>query len=233
MALTPERGDLFLQEVEENYRRDQLRDIAKNYGKWIVLAVILFLAGVGGWLYWQDRQRAEAARQSEELMAIYNDIGAGKLANVPQRLDALVDARSDAVRASALFTRAAVAIEQGDRKLATAKYQEAAADGGLPKPYRDLALIRQTALEFDGMKPEDVIARLKPLAEPGNPWFGSAGELTAMAYLKQGRKAEAGRLFAAIAADAQVPESMRSRAVQIAGTLGVDASASLPMQPAQ
>jgi hypothetical protein len=52
--------------------------------------------------------------------------------------------------------------------------------------------------------------------------------MTAMALLKQNRKAEAGRLFAQIAADKAVPDSIRSRAVQIAGTLGVDASASLP-----
>jgi hypothetical protein len=35
-------------------------------------------------------------------------------------------------------------------------------------------------------------------------------------------------MFAAIAADRQAPETTRSRAVQIAGTLGVDASASTP-----
>jgi len=35
-------------------------------------------------------------------------------------------------------------------------------------------------------------------------------------------------MFAAVAADKQVPRTIRSRAVQIAGTLGVDASASLP-----
>ena len=69
---------------------------------------------------------------------------------------------------------------------------------------------------------------MQPLTKPGSPWFGSAGELTAMAMIKQGKKLEAGRLFAAIAADRQVPESIRARAVQIAGTLGVDASASLP-----
>jgi hypothetical protein len=43
-----------------------------------------------------------------------------------------------------------------------------------------------------------------------------------------GRKDEAGRLFAAIAADDTVPDTIRSRAVQIAGTLGIDATASLP-----
>jgi hypothetical protein len=35
-------------------------------------------------------------------------------------------------------------------------------------------------------------------------------------------------MFAAIAADQGVPDTLRSRAAQIAGTLGVDASASLP-----
>jgi hypothetical protein len=69
---------------------------------------------------------------------------------------------------------------------------------------------------------------MEAMAKPGNPWFGSAGELTAMAMLKQGRKSEAGRMFAAMAADKQVPDTIRSRAVQIAGTLGVDATASLP-----
>jgi hypothetical protein len=73
------------------------------------------------------------------------------------------------------------------------------------------------------MKPEEVIARLKPLAKPGNPWFGSAGELVAMAYLKQGKKDLAGPLFAAIAKDEQAPRSMRSRARQMAGMLGYDA----------
>ena len=49
-----------------------------------------------------------------------------------------------------------------------------------------------------------------------------------MALLKLNRKDEAGRLFAAMAADNKVPTTIRSRAVQIAGTLGIDATASLP-----
>jgi hypothetical protein len=98
----------------------------------------------------------------------------------------------------------------------------------MPQSYRDIALIRQTALEFDALKPDDVISRLQPLAKPGNPWFGTAGEMTAMALIKQGKKDQAGRLFAAIANDKTVPDSIRSRSVQIAGSLGVDASAALP-----
>lgn len=228
MAVPTDSGETFLREVDENLRRDQLRDMARKYGGWLVAALVLFLAAVGGWLYWQDRQKAAAAEDSEVLAQIYTDIGAGRMASVPKRLDSVAAESKGAVRASALFTRAAVAIEQNDRKAATAIFHEIAADEDLAAPYRDLGLIRATSLEFDALKPEQVIARLQPLAKPGNPWFGSAGELTAMALIKQGKKNEAGRLFAAIAADPQVPDSIRARAVQIAGTLGVDASASLP-----
>ncbi len=228
MALTPDSGETFLREVDENLRRDQLSSMARRYGGWIIAGIVLLLAAVGGWLYWQDQQRRDAAADSEVLAQVYSDIGAGRLATVPQRLDNVANKDDGAVRASALFTRAALAIEQNDRKLATAKLHEIAADDDLPAPYRDLALIRATTLEFDAIKPELVISRMEPLAKPGNPWFGSAGELTAMAMIKQGKKTEAGRLFAAIAADRQVPDTIRARAVQIAGTLGVDASASLP-----
>lgn len=229
MALTPDPTDTFVREVDENLRRDQLRDFAKAYGVWLIAGAVLFLAAVGGWLYWQDRQRQEAGRQSEELSNIYRDIGAEKVATVPPRLEKLDDSRSDVVRATARFTRADVAIGEGDRKAGIAALREVIDDKDLPEPYRDLALIRVTALEFDSLKPEEVISRLQPLAKAGEPWFGSAGELTAMALLKQGKKNEAGRLFAAIAADNKVPETMRSRASQIAGTLGIDASATLPL----
>ena len=229
MALTPDTpNDAFLREVDENLRRDQLRDYAKKYAPWLIAAVVLFLVAIGGWIYWQSRQQQQAAQQSEQLNQIYSDIASGKLANVPERLNQLAAEGDDIVRASALFASASVALDQGKRPDAIAKYREAQSDEDLPKVYRDAALIRLTALEFDSIKPEEVIARLQPLAAAGNPWFGSAGELTAMAYLKQNKKAEAGRMFAAIAADPQVPETLRTRAVQIAGTLGVDASASMP-----
>jgi hypothetical protein len=232
LAQPPNTGDAFLREVDENLRRDRARDFAKQYGGWLIAAVILLLAASGGWIYWQQRQQARAEGQVEQLAQIYRDIAAGNIRQAPAKLDALASDSEGAVRASALFTRAAIAIEQRDTKLALAKYREVAADEDMPKPYRDLALLRQTALEFDRMKPDEVIARLAPLAKPGEPWFGSAGEMTAAALIKQGKRDEAGRLFAAIAKDRTVPDALRARVVQIAGTLGIDASAALTT-PAQ
>lgn len=228
MAQPPDSGEIFLREVDENLRRDQIRDLAKRYGGWMIAGMVLFLVAVGGWLLWQQHQATKAAEATEELSQIFSDIGAGNTRTANSRLQTLSHSGSKALRGSAVFARAALALQQNDSKSATALYKEIAGDGGLPAPYRDLALIRQTAIEFDSLKPEQVVARLQPLAKPGNPWFGSAGEMTAMAYIKQGKRLQAGRLFAALAADGQVPDSIRARSVQIAGSLGVDASAALP-----
>ena len=232
MAQPPDITDTFVREVDENLRRDRMNELARKYSGWITAVLILFLGAVGGFIYWQNHRVEQSGKQVEQLSQVFADVGSGKTSAAPKQLDELANSGSKAVRASALFTRAALALQQNDVKLATAKYREIAGDDGLPKPYRDAALLRQTALEFDSLKPEEVIARLRPLAEPGNPWFGSAGEMTAMALIKQGKKGEAGQLFARIARDKQVPETLRARSVQIASTLGVDASSAFPL-PAQ
>jgi hypothetical protein len=232
LALPPDSSEIFLREVDENLRRDQMRDFAKKYGGWLIAAVILFLIASGGFIYWQNYKQQHSETQVEQLAQVYKDIGASDTSSTPARLDDLSKSGSKSVRATALFTRAALAIQQNDLKLATAKYAEIASDDGLPQPYRDAALIRQTALEFDSLKPDQVVARLKPLTKPGNPWFGSAGEMTAMALIKQGKNSEAAQLFIAIAKYKTVPDAIRDRSVQIAGSLGGDASAAIAA-PAQ
>jgi len=228
LALPTDPADTFVREVDENLRRDQARDFLKKNGPWIVGAILLFLAAIAGYLYWQDRQGKKAEAETERLNEAMTAIGAGQASQVAKQLAPLAESNADGVSAAARLTRAAIALDKSDRKTAIAEYRAIMDDTGLAQPYRDLATVRLTALEFDQMKPDDVISRLKPLSVAGNAWFGSAGEMTAMALLKQNKNAEAGRLFAAIAADTKVPNSIRSRAVQIAGTLGIDASASLP-----
>ena len=224
MAQPPDITETFVREVDENLRRDRARDFGKKYAGWLIGAVALFLAASGGWIYWQHDQKNKSEQAVDQLAQIYTALGKGQVQNAPARLDVLAKDRSEGVRASAMFGRAVIAIQQGDTKLAIAKFREIAADKSLPDSFRDLALVRQTALEFDSLKPEQVIARLEPLAKPDSPWFGSAGELTGMALIKQGKNAEAGRLFAAIAKNDQVPGSVRARSVQIASSLGVDVS---------
>jgi hypothetical protein len=230
LAQPPDITETFVKEVDENLRRDRLRDFFKENGTWIVLGVILFLAISGGIIWYQQHREKNAQAEVEQLAQLYKDIGDGNTGKVPQQLDELSDSGSKAVRASALFTRAAFAVQQNDPKLAIATYKKIRDDSSLPDSYRNAALIRETALEFDQLQPQQVITQLEPLAKPGDPWFGSAGEMTALALIKQGKTKEAGQLFATLAKDKDVPEAIRNRSIQISGSLGADASAALGPQ---
>jgi len=230
LAQPPDITDTFVKEVDENLRRDRLRDFFRENGGWIAAGVVLFLAISGGIIWYQQYRQQRAEAQVEQLAQIYKDIGVGNTAKVPQQLDDLSHSGSKAVRASALFTRAAFALQQNDQKLAIASFKAIRDDSSLPDSYRNAALIRQTALEFDQLQPQQVIAQLEPLAKPDNPWFGSAGEMTALALIKQGKTREAGQLFATLAKDKDVPEGIRNRSLQISGSLGADASGALGPQ---
>jgi hypothetical protein len=228
LALAPgETNETFIREVDENLRRDQAENFFRRYGAVLIAAVLLLLAAVGGYLWWNSRQQAETAAQSEQLAAVIQDVTSGNTRNADQRLAGIAAGGGD-YGALAQMTAGALALQNGDRGKALAAYKSIADDKDQPEAVRAAAVLRQTALEFDSMQPDAVIARLQSYTQPGNPWFGSAAEMTAMAMLKQNRRTEAGRLFGQIAADKSLPGSLRSRAVQIAGTLGVDATAQMP-----
>jgi hypothetical protein len=150
-------------------------------------------------------------------------VQAGRSKAAIPKLDQLAAEDSDGIRAAALLTKADLAIQDGDLPAAAAAFKSVADNQELAEPYRQLALIRQTTIEFDRIAPAEVIRRLQPLAVAGGPWFGSAGELVAIAHMKQGEPARAAPIFAALAKDEKLPSSIRSRAVQMAGALGVDA----------
>lgn len=233
MALAPgQTQESFIREVDENLRRSQAENFAKRYGKWLAVAAVLFLLGVAGYQYWRNQQANQAAANSEALSAVFNDIGQGKDANAPQRLDAIAAKSNDSMAASARLTRAALALQSGDRTTALAQYRSLMEDEGMPQAYRDAATLRLTQMEFDTLKPDEIIARLQPLAVKDSAWFGSAGEMTALAMLKANRRSEASRLLTAIGADRNVPAPIRGRAEQLGSALAIPAAPASASAPA-
>ena len=219
----PPTSEAFVQEVDDELRRDQLARFWKQWGRWLVGAVLLGLAAFAAFLYWEHQQGVKSGEESEMLAQALQSLGSGDIAKAEQNFATLAKSSNDGHRGAAKIAQAGLKLQKGDENGAVAAFGLVAADTTLPKPYRDLALIRQTVAQFDTMKPDDVVSRLKPLAVTGNPWFGSAGELVAVSYMNMKKPDLAGKLFAAIGKDETVPETIRSRAVQMAGVLGVDA----------
>lgn len=228
MVAKPPAEDAFLREVDEELRQEQMIAMWKRYGRIALIAAAVLLLALGGYLFWRAEAEKKREAQGELMGGLIADVQASRKSEAAKKIDQLVREGSPGYRVSALFIRAALATENGDRKAAAAIYAGVARDEDAPQPYRDIALIRQTLLEYDGLPPQQVIDRLRPLTIPDNAFFGTAGELSAIAMLQTGRAAEAGRLLAQVARDKETPASLRARAARLATSLGVDVDASAP-----
>lgn len=215
--------DVLLREIDEAVRQDEMANFARRFGKPLLAVVGIGLLAFGGYLIWHEQREAGLEEQSEQLVRALDQIEAGHLDTGGKALAPLVSDGGSGSATAARLLQAGVAMQQGRKDEGVRIFAAVANDKAAPKAYRDLAAIREVAANFDAMKPEDVVARLKPLAVPGNPWFGSAGELVGIAYLKQNKPELAGPLFASIAKAGDVPDTLRARARQMAGLLGVDA----------
>ena len=216
-------SEALLREVDDAYRQGQFGEFAQRYGKPLVAAVLLGLVAFGGYLFWESRQDAEMEKDSEQIVAALDQLQAGNFDTASTTLDGVANSDFDGPATIARMLQAGIAADRGKPDEAAKLFAAVAADGDAPEQLRNLATIRELSLTFDKAGADEVITRLKPLAVPGNPWFGSAGELVAMAYLEKGDRRQAGTLFAEIAKSDDVPNSLRSRSRQMAGILGVDA----------
>ncbi len=221
MAQIGETDDAFIREVDEGYRRDQLKDFWKSWGRWLIAVVVLGLAGLAGLLWWQGEKVRRDGVAGEDFSRALTKLETGNTPEATPILNGLAGGGNAGYATLARLTLAANAVQAGDTAKAVRLYTAIADDAAQPQPFRDLALVKAVRLDYDALPPATVIARLKTLSVPGNPWFGVAGEMTAIAQLKLGQPQLAGALLAGIARDTSLPPTLRGRAQQLAGSLGV------------
>ena len=212
-----------MREIDEAVRQDDAKEFFDKYGVPLGAGLALLIAAMFGYYWWDSSNEAKLEAESEAIISALDSVDAGDFPGAEDKVAPLIEEGSAGARSTARLLQAAAALEQEDPARAIELYAAIAADEDAPQPLRDLALVREVATNFDDREPADVIAKLADLAVPGNAFFGSAGELTAIAHLEAGNREEAGTLFAAIARDEELPAPLRSRARQMAGLLGVDA----------
>jgi hypothetical protein len=205
-------------EIEEELRRDNLLKLWKQYGKYVVAAVVLALVVAGSIVAWRNHQLTQRQAQSVRYEAALALLRQGKDAEAA-KMFATVGDEGGGYGKLAMFEAADLASKGGDRKAAVAAYDKIAASSDVDPELRDAATLLSVMNGFADSQPQSVIDRLKPLTESGNPWRPTALELTAAAKLKAGDKAGALDIYKKLADDLAAPEGMRARAAEMAAVL--------------
>ncbi|MGB3243421.1 MAG: hypothetical protein WBB25_02730 [Sulfitobacter sp.] len=208
--------DSFIDEVNEEVRRDRLYGLLRRYG-WIAALAILVI--VGGAAY-SEYRKAQARAQAEAL-------GDGMLAALAiedsgERVAALstVEASSPVSSAVLRLSTAAQQVVAEDVAGAIETLNALASDGDVPELYRQIAQFKSLTLQGDSTPADARRLELEAMAQPGNPLRLLAAEQMALIDIEQGDVDGAIARYQAILSDAEVTSDLQQRALQVIVALG-------------
>ncbi len=211
-------ADLF-REVDEDLRRENFEKLWKKYGKIFIalfVAVILAVGGVQAWRAY-DQQRREDL--SDRFAAALAQARGGDQAGAIAVLDEFGAPGDGGYAGLAALERARLMAEEDDADGAIALWDRIAADSTLGPGFRDVATLLSVLHQIDTADPDELRARLEPLAGAGMAFRGSAWELMAVLALRAGDKAAAMELYTKISDDREISSGLRARAAQMLAAL--------------
>ena len=208
----------FIEEVDEDLRRDYYKRLWEKYGKFVVAAAVALVVGVAGTVAYRDwakTRRAEDTRkliESIQLSSTDPKIG-------PDALASLAKSASGGVSTLARLHQASILARGGDAGKAVEVYDQLAADGSVDPIFRDLAVLLAAQHRADGPEAGAAALKLAPLVQDTNAWRHPALELTAVIALGQGDRARARDIFRRLADDATASPAIRGRAAEMLAAL--------------
>jgi hypothetical protein len=207
-------SDIF-EEVDEELRRENFAKLWARYGRYVIALAVLVVLATGGvvqWRKYQLREREDEGARYAEALALAEQ---GKDKDAADAFTTIAREAGGGHGTLARLEAAALKAKAGDTDGAVAAYAAIVADAAIDPIYRDVATLLWAQLSLKSGDPQAIIARLAPLTAPDNPWHPSALELTALAQMKAGNKAEARAIYQRVADDLKTPAGLRSRAAEM------------------
>ena len=218
--------DNFIREVNEEIRKEQVKAFWDRYGAALIAVAVLVVVGTGayvGYRYWTETQANRSGDAYSQALALA-DSGKGE-----EALAAFTELEKDGYGAYPLLARmraATVKADNGDIAGAVVDFDAVAVDNAIPAVLRDMARLRAAFLLVDHGSFADVSSRVEALTGDTNPLRHSAREALGLAAWKDGKKADALKLFDQIVADEAAPRGVRERATMMAGLIRGSGAAS-------
>lgn len=217
----------FINEVEEELRKDDYNRLLKKYGPAIGVVLFLIIAGAG---FLEYREYA-ADKKAQAVSAVYKAADT-KLDKGDQ--DAAVAAFTElgaegpnGYGGLSLMRAAAIRHEQGDTGSAVKLFDQAAAKFDAPR-HKQLAQLKAAYLLADQGAYSDVIARLDSLVVADAPYEFLARELLGFSHAESGNEQAARQEFAYLTSIPGVPASVKQRAEQSMALMNAKTSLSAP-----
>ncbi len=211
--------DSFVNEVDENLRREQAVSLARRYGPYVLGAFVALLLLIGGWQIWREYNVGSARRHAEEYAAAQALFEAGNFDEAKTEFERLSNEGPRIYRAMARMEHAAILVQEGDLDGAITGF-DSAAEIAPDKIMRESAQIRAAYLAADTVDFPTLRTRLDPLIASNTGVSYLAKELLGVEAWEAGDTALARQTFEQLVLALGAPDSLRQRARVALSVLG-------------
>lgn len=208
--------DSFIEEVNEEVRRDRLYQLLRRYGWIAVLAILLIVGGAA----WSEYRKAQARAQAERLGdAMLAALSVEEATDRAETLAAIEPGAPESAAVLGLLTAAEQA-DAGDTEGAIDTLDALAIDAEVPAIYREIAKFKALSLPSGETSEADRRQALEAMAQPGGALRLLAAEQLALLDIDAGNPQGAIDRYQAILSDAEVSPDLQQRALQVIVALG-------------
>ena len=217
----------FINEVEEELRKDDYNRLLKKYGPAIGVVLFLIIAGTG----FLEFRKYSADKKAQAVSAVYTAADAkldnGQSDDAVSAFENLGESGPDGYAGLAFMRAASILEDKGDVGGAVRNFDLAAGKFSTPR-HKQLAQLKAAYLLADQGAYSDVIERTTPLAETEAPYEFLARELLGYAYSESGNESSAREQFAYLTSVPGVPPTVKQRAEQSMALMSAKASLAAP-----
>ncbi|EDQ04395.1 hypothetical protein DSM14862_02032 [Sulfitobacter indolifex] len=208
--------DSFIDEVNEEVRRDRLYGLMRRYG-WIAVVAVIAIVGGAAWNeYSKAQERAQAEALGDAMLAALE----ADASNARAEALAPIEAEGPGANAVLNFMRADALAEAGEIDAAVEQLDAIALDGDLAPIYRQLAQFKAVTLQGQSVPVAERRQALEALAQPGAALRLLAEEQLALIDIQEGETGKAVARYQSILSDAETTPDLQQRALQVIVALG-------------
>lgn len=177
---------------DEQLQIDEIKQWWKENGKVIILAVILAIAGVFGWRYWQSYQLSKVHQSSANFSQILAATEANPTADSPQ-LTQFIQENPDNIYATFLLLDKAKSLVDAKQWEKAAATLSQALNNTKDAALSSLISLRLANVQTQLKQFDSAIATLNKVSEQA--WQGRKSMLLGEIYYAMGKKEEAKKAF--------------------------------------
>lgn len=208
-----DENDSFLRQIDEEVRREKLKQFWDKYGVILVSAIAAVLVTFGGWRLYQSETIKAAKTAGAQFAEASELLGEkDKQADALRAFETIAKSGPSGYAMLAKLKLAAQARSENKNGEALKHYEAVAKDSSADKLFSSFAKLQIASLKLDDGSFTEVKNQLNDLIKDESPWRHTAREIFGLAALKAGKFDEARQTFQALLTAKDAPQALSQRA---------------------